>query len=110
MKVKFFDNINYQTFPETDDMVDIDENLLNQIGITKQYVNGKIVDYNIPAIKQQIRELKNKLFSTDYIVIKIAEAETEEQKQELRLKYAVQISQRIAWRDEIDKLEQQLNN
>jgi len=103
MKVKFFDNINYQTFPETDDMIEVDEELLNQIGITKQYVNGKIVDYKVPSINKRISELKKLLKDTDYQAIKFAEGEITAEKFE-PIK-----AQRKAWRDEINELEKQLN-
>lgn len=45
MRVRFLDNVSFTTFPEGDDMVDIDYLVLNEIGLTKQYVNGQIVDY-----------------------------------------------------------------
>ena len=62
MRVKFLSNICYQTFPITEDMIDIDESVLNQIGKTKQFKNGQIVDYvsNIDIIIQ-INQLKQKL-------------------------------------------------
>ena len=110
MKVKFLSNTEYQTFPETEDMIDVDEELLKQIGFTKQFINGKIIDYNVPSIEKEIKELKVKLINTDYIVLKIAEAVTDEEKYELRVKYANEISQRKAYRDRINELEKQLNN
>ena len=61
MKVKFLDNLSYQTYPETDDMIEIDEEILQQIGRTKQFVDGKIVDYD-GLIKQKRRTaIKNRL-------------------------------------------------
>lgn len=45
MKIKILTNLSYQVFPETDDMVEFDEKDLKQIGKTKQFVNGEIVDY-----------------------------------------------------------------
>lgn len=70
MKVKFFNNIEYQTFPLTEDMIDIDEEVLKEIGVTKQYLNGEIVDY-IP-VEAMIIELKEELATYDYIGNKIA--------------------------------------
>ena len=35
MKIKIIDEFSYQAFPITDDMVEIDENDIKQIGITK---------------------------------------------------------------------------
>lgn len=45
MKIKILDNISYQTYPITDDMIEVDETLLTEIGKTKQFVNNNIVDY-----------------------------------------------------------------
>lgn len=45
MKIKILNNLSYQVFPETEDMVEFDEKDLKQIGITKQFENGKIVNY-----------------------------------------------------------------
>ena len=70
MKVKFFNNIEYQTFPLTEDMIDIDEEVLKEIGISKQYLNGEIVDY-VP-VEAIINELKSELATYDYIGVKIA--------------------------------------
>ena len=50
-------------------------------------------------------ELHQKLKRTDYIALKIAEAETEEQKQMLREKYAEQLANRKKWREQLNKLE-----
>lgn len=50
-------------------------------------------------------DLHQKLKSTDYIVLKIAEAETEEEKQALRVKYAEQLNNRKWWRAQINSLE-----
>ena len=61
-------------------------------------------------IQITISELKEKLSSTDWIVIKIAEAETEEEKQELRQKYQLEIENRKSWRNEINILEERLTN
>ena len=55
--------------------------------------------------KSRISELKQKLAETDYIVAKIAETETEEEKAALREEYAEQLSSRKAWRVEINELE-----
>ena len=48
MKIKIIDNLDYQTFPLTDDMVDIDISILNSIGVTKQFdgFSGKVIDYD----------------------------------------------------------------
>lgn len=71
MKVKFFDNINYQTFPETDDMIDIDEILLKEIGVTKQYVNGEFIEYDGLKKSKRILEIKKRLneLNQDFIQV-----------------------------------------
>lgn len=61
MKVKFLSNTSYQTFPITEDMIDIEENVLNQIGKTKQFKNGQIVDYVKIDNSTKILDLKQKL-------------------------------------------------
>ena len=57
MKVKILGNTSYQTYPITDDMIEIDDNLLKEIGISKQFVDGQIVDYNNTFI--EYHELKS---------------------------------------------------
>jgi len=60
---------------------------------------------------QRIAELKKYLSDTDYIVTKIAEAETEEEKQALRNDeiYAKKLALRKQWRKDINELEEYLN-
>ena len=55
--------------------------------------------------EKKVAELKGKLVDTDWVVIKINEMETEEEKQVLRKKYEAIIADRKAWRDEINNLE-----
>jgi hypothetical protein len=57
---------------------------------------------------QRIAELKKYLSDTDYIVTKIAEAETEEEKTELREEYAPKLVLRKKWRSDINELERYL--
>lgn len=45
MKVKILNNLSFQVFPITEDMVDFPEEELMLIGKTKQFIDGKIVDY-----------------------------------------------------------------
>lgn len=57
-------------------------------------------------IKQaRIAELKAQLDSTDYVVLKIAEADTAEEQAQLREHYAEVIANRKAWRAEINELQ-----
>jgi len=54
---------------------------------------------------QRIAELKKYLSDTDYIVTKIAECETEEEKAELKTEYQAKLVLRKQWRAEINELE-----
>ena len=57
---------------------------------------------------RQIAELKKKLADTDYIVLKIAEAQSDgdtETVAELKMSYATELANRKAWREQINKLE-----
>ena len=57
---------------------------------------------------RQIAELKKKLADTDYIVLKIAEAQADgdtETVAELKTTYATELANRKAWREQINKLE-----
>ena len=56
---------------------------------------------------RQIAELKKKLDNTDYIVLKIAEAQADgetEKVAELKTTYATELANRKAWREQINKL------
>lgn len=57
---------------------------------------------------RQIAELKKKLADTDYIVLKIAEAQADGETEavtELKITYATELANRKAWREQINKLE-----
>lgn len=57
---------------------------------------------------RQIAELKKKLADTDYIVLKMAEAQSDgdtETVAELKMTYAPELANRKAWREEINVLE-----
>ena len=72
----------------------------------RTFVNGKIKEIEIPEeqyiipVEMQIQELKRKLSDTDYIACKIAEGEATVEE------YSDVIAQRRAWREEINKLEE----
>lgn len=104
MKIKFFDKIHYQTFPITEDMIDLDitEKDLEQIGITKCFENNKIVDFFNPT--KRINELKKLLCETDYKAIKFAEGELSAED------YLPIKQKRRAYRAEINSLEEKLKN
>lgn len=65
---------------------------------------------NLIRIENQVNVLKQKLLKTDYIVLKISELESEEDKESLRLEYAEQLSQRKQWRKEINALEEEIKS
>ena len=57
---------------------------------------------------RQIAELKKKLDDTDYIVLKIAEAQADGETEtvaELKTTYATELANRKAWREQINELE-----
>lgn len=57
---------------------------------------------------RQIAELKRKLSDTDYIVLKIAEAQAygdEETVTALKTTYATELEERKAWREQINELQ-----
>ena len=57
---------------------------------------------------RQIAELKKKLDNTDYIVLKIAEAQADGETgkvAELKTTYATELANRKAWREQINELE-----
>ena len=89
MKIKDLGNGDYQTYPITDDMIEVED-------------IGAWVEANIPqSVKntRRITVLKELLASTDYKAIKFAEGQlTEEEYAPIRI-------QRQGWREEINQLE-----
>ena len=71
-----------------------------------------IPDTETPIVEEsmghRIASLKYNLTSTDWVVVKIMEVETEEERVQLRQKYADIISQRRLWREQINELEQDI--
>lgn len=59
MKVKIFDNLNYQAYPIVDDMVEVDESTLQQIGSTLQFkgTDGSVEAYEKPKFTANYDEL-----------------------------------------------------
>lgn len=53
MKVKIFDNLNYQAYPIVDGMVEVNESTLQQIGSTLQFkgTDGSVEPYTKPTFK-----------------------------------------------------------
>ena len=125
MKILILDKFSYQAYPITDNMIEVDEQDLEQLGKTKCFdiENNCVVDYDNSAEKLKeetelkIIKLTNNLASTDYIANKLAEANAEyivtEDKTkliELRNKYSKELADRETWRKEIDSLQEKLKN
>lgn len=102
-----------EEYEATEDILDDEGNLTSQRQVTK---TRPILIPNDPteenarnlAVKR-IAELKKYLSDTDYIVTKIAEAETEEEKAELKEEYQAKLALRKQWRRDINELEEYLN-
>ena len=113
MKIKILDEYSYQTFPIVENMVELPKEDLAKIGNGYKFdlaTKTIVVDTEYQKEKEQeeiankIAELKIKLEQTDYKTIKYVEGYiTEEQ-------YIPIKEQRQLWRDEINKLEIELNN
>ena len=73
----------------------------NNLGLSKEYIQKMETEY-------LLNELLYNLQSSDYIANKLIEAETEEERQELRLQYATQLANRKQWRKEISDLQDKL--
>ena len=98
-----------EEYEATEDILDDEGNLTGQRQITK---TRPILIPNDPTEENErneaiirISELKKYLSDTDYIVTKIAEAETEEEKNAIRTEYAEEIRNRKAARSEINAKE-----
>ena len=48
MKIKILDKFSYQLSPKTDDMIEVDEHVLKEIGITKCFdvLNNRVIFYD----------------------------------------------------------------
>lgn len=83
----------------------------NGKAITRDMTPEEEAEYikaNEPTKEQQIAELKKKLADTDYIVLKIAEAQADgdtETVTALKTTYTTELANRKAWREEINALE-----
>ena len=83
----------------------------NGKAITRDMTPEEEAEYikaNEPTKEQQIAELKKKLDNTDYIVLKIAEAQADGETEtvaELKTTYATELANRKTWREQINKLE-----
>lgn len=123
MRVVILGKFISQSFPLTDKAVDIDEDILKQIGKTKCFdvENNCVIDYDnsidlkIDELNSSILILKENLQSTDYVIVKISEAQltyqiTQDNTKLLELydEYKDVITQRELWREEIREKELEL--
>ncbi len=90
MKIKDLGDGNYQTFPITDDMIEVDD------------IDAWVEEHTPQWKKNESRifELKKNLADTDYQATKYAEGWLTDEE------YAPIKAQRQAWRDEINELEE----
>ena len=63
MRIKILDKLSFQSFPETDGMIEVDDELIKQIGKTKCFdvEKQKVIDYdNSAEVKERlISKLRN---------------------------------------------------
>lgn len=86
MKVKILDNLNYQTYPIVDDMVEVDESTLQQIGSTLQFkgTDGSVEPYEKPKFIASYDELVDSkirqkyTLSQELAILRQKETKTEE--------------------------------
>lgn len=123
MKVVILGKFISQSFPLTDNAVEIDDETLKQIGKTKCFdvENNCVIDYDcstdlkLDELNSSINTLKESLQSTDYVAVKISEAQliyqvTQDDTKLLELyeEYKDVINQRELWREEIREKELEL--
>ena len=123
MKVVILGKFISQSFPLTDNAVEIDDEILKQIGKTKCFdvENNCVIDYDcstdlkLDELNSSINTLKESLQSTDYVAVKISEAQliyqvTQDDTKLLELyeEYKDVINQRELWREEIREKELEL--
>lgn len=91
MRIKDLGDGNYQTYPITDDMIEVDD------------IEAWVIKHTPASIvaERRIRELKQLLANTDYKVQKYLEGQMSEDE------WTTAKAERQAWRDEINKLEEE---
>lgn len=97
--IKDLGNGNYQTFPITDDMIEVED-------------IDAWVEANRPNSmlnEERIFELKKNLADTDWVVVKISELmiDSPELAEQLKSEYAEVLALRKQWREEINQLQQE---
>lgn len=97
--IKDLGNGNYQTFPITDDMIEVED-------------IDAWVEANRPSSmlnEERIFELKKNLADTDWVVVKISELmiDSPELAEQLKSEYAEVLALRKQWREEINQLQEE---
>ena len=72
-----------------------------------EFKNGKLVNSSQKQRienEQELETMLNNLSATDYIANKLIEAETEQEREQIRQQYAETLAQRRVWRDRAHKL------
>lgn len=108
--VKIISKFNCQAFPLDETAIEVEEEVLEQIGKTKCFdvENNCVVDYDnsederIRIANERIAELKMLLRESDYRAIKYAEGQYTEEE------YAPYKALRQSYRDEINELQESL--
>ena len=97
--------LNLKSAITDEDYIQITEEEFNELTKPKELTAEQKVKIEIA---RQIAELKKKLADTDYIVLKIAEAQADgdtETVAELKMTYATKLANRKSWREQINDLE-----
>lgn len=90
-----------------DDYIQITEEEFNELSKPKVYEPTEEQKAKIET-ERKIEELKKKLSDTDYIVLKIAEAQADGETETvaaLKTTYAAELAERKTWREQINAIE-----
>mgnify|MGYP000316815194 CR=1 FL=1 len=72
IKIKIISNLSYQTFPEVEGMVEVDDETLQRIGVDLQFdgIDGSVIPYTPPKFELEIGydELVDQKIRTKYTV------------------------------------------
>ena len=88
------------------------EEVAKEVEKVKEWETCDLIEYTDKSlkisIKAEINELKRKLSTTDYIVLKIAEETAygnDKEVERLKTEYSTELANRQVWRDRINELE-----
>lgn len=98
---------------ETDDDIILDYNdhyIFKSLTLTPEYQSKLKLFDEKHNLEYDVYILKKHLNDTDFIACKLAECDSEEEKQSLRLKYATQLQERKECRIQINQLEDKIKS